>query len=52
MVSDERELFFCHGAGCGFKGNRITLEKLLGLRPPARRRGRTVWIPTFEVKEG
>jgi hypothetical protein len=34
MVSDEKGLFFCHGAGCGFKGNQQSLEKLLGIRHP------------------
>lgn len=47
MVNDEKDLFFCHGAGCGFKGNRETLAKLLGLRLRTARR----FIPTFEVKE-
>jgi hypothetical protein len=37
MVNDEKGLFYCHGAGCAFKGNRITLEKLLGLRLAHRR---------------
>lgn len=49
MVSDAKGVFFCHGAGCGFKGNRLTLEKLAGIRP-VRSSGRR-FIPTFEVKE-
>lgn len=46
MVNDERGVFFCHGAGCGFKGNRITLEKLLGLKVFRKRTG----VITVEVK--
>lgn len=46
MVNDEKGVFYCHGAGCGFSGNRVTLEKLLGIRTSKHR-----WVPTFEVKE-
>jgi hypothetical protein len=42
MVNDAKGVFFCHGAGCCFKGNRVTLEKLLGLRPPRRQGVRVV----------
>lgn len=40
MVNDELGLFHCHGTGCGRSGNGVTLERLLGMRPPARWRGR------------
>jgi len=42
MVNDEKGLFYCYGAGCGFKGNRRTLENLLGLRPRRQRRVRVI----------
>jgi len=45
MVEDELGLFYCHGAGCGWSGNRVTLERLLGLRSSGRR-----LIPTFGVR--
>jgi hypothetical protein len=34
MVSDEKEVFLCFSAGCRFRGNRLTLQELLGLRQP------------------
>lgn len=38
MVNDPKGLFYCHAVGCGLKGNRRTLESLLGIKPSARRR--------------
>lgn len=50
MVNDEKGLFYCHAVGCGFKGNRVTLERLLGIRPLAQRQKKTTKRVIAEVR--